>query len=136
MFTSISSRSAMAYKRVDIETSVHNADRHRLVVLLFDGLHQALGAARMAMSQGDIPAKCKHINHAVRILEEGLIAPLNLDEGGELAGNLHALYTYCVRRLTMANLKNDVAIVDEVQRVLEPVSSGWKEMNWNGPAGQ
>ena len=134
MFTSVSSRSASAYKRVGIETSVDNADPHKLVVLLFDALSQALGGARLAIQGGDIPAKCKHINHAVRILEEGLIAPLNLEEGGELASNLHALYTYCVQRLTVANIRNDVAIIEEVQRVMEPISSGWKQINGNGPA--
>lgn len=134
MFTSVSSRSASAYKRVGIETSVDNADPHKLVVLLFDALTQALGGARLAMQHGDVPAKCKHINHAVRIFEEGLIAPLNLQEGGELAANLHALYTYCVHRLTVANLKSDASIIEEVQRVMEPVSSGWKQINGNGPA--
>jgi len=134
MFTSVSSRSASAYKRVGIETSVDNADPHKLVVLLFDALNQALGAARLAIQAGDFPSKCKHINHAVRIFEEGLIAPLNLQEGGELAANLHALYTYCVQRLTVANLKSDAAIIEEVQRVMEPISSGWKQINGNGPA--
>ncbi len=134
MFTSVSSRSASAYKRVGIETSVDNADPHKLVVLLFDALNQALGGARLAIQNGDVPAKCKHINHAVRIFEEGLIAPLNLQEGGELAANLHSLYTYCVQRLTIANIKNDINIIEEVQRVMEPVSSGWKQINGNGPA--
>ncbi|CAM8634562.1 FliS Flagellin-specific chaperone FliS [Comamonadaceae bacterium] len=134
MFTSVSSRSASAYKRVGIETSVDNADPHKLVVLLFDALNQALGGARLAIQNGDVPGKCKHINHAVRIFEEGLIAPLNLQEGGELAANLHSLYTYCVQRLTIANIKNDISIIEEVQRVMEPVSSGWKQINGNGPA--
>lgn len=129
MFTSVSSRSASAYKRVGIETSVDNADPHKLVVLLFDALTQALGGARLAMENGDIPSKCKHINHAVRIFEEGLIAPLNLEEGGELAANLQALYSYCVQRLTVANLKNDTVIIEEVQRVIEPVASGWKQIS-------
>jgi flagellar protein FliS len=134
MFTSVSSRSASAYKRVGIETSVDNADPHKLVVLLFDALTQTLGSARLAMQNGDIPAKCKHISHAVRIFEEGLIAPLNLQEGGELAANLHDLYSYCVQRLTIANIRNDISIIEEVQRVMEPISSGWKQINGNGPA--
>jgi flagellar protein FliS len=134
MFTSVSSRSASAYKRVGIETSVDNADPHKLVVLLFDALSQALGGARLAIQNGDVPAKCKHINHAIRIFEEGLIAPLNLQEGGELAANLDALYSYCVQRLIIANLKNEISIIEEVQRVMEPVSSGWKQINGNGPA--
>ena len=134
MFTSVSSRSASAYKRVGIETSVDNADPHKLVVLLFDALQQTLGSARVAIQNGDVPGKCKHINHAVRIFEEGLIASLNLQDGGELARNLHDLYTYCVQRLTIANIRSDVAILEEVQRVIEPVASGWKQINGQGPA--
>jgi flagellar secretion chaperone FliS len=134
MFTSVSARSASAYKRVGIETSVDHADPHKLVVLLFDALLQTLGAGRLAMQNGDIPAKCKHINHAVRIFEEGLIAPLNLEQGGEIAANLSALYGYCVTRLTLANVKNDVAGLEEVSRLIEPVASSWKQINGQRPA--
>jgi flagellar protein FliS len=134
MFTSVSARSASAYKRVGIETSVDNADPHKLVDLLFDALQQALGSGRLAMQNGDIPSKCKHINHAVRILEEGLIAPLNLEQGGDIAGNLSALYVYCVNRLTIANIKNDVTALEEVSRLIEPIASGWKQINGQGPA--
>ena len=134
MFTSVVNRSANAYKRVSVETRVDNATPHKLVTLLFDALQQALSSACFALKNGDIPAKCKHVSHAVRILEEGLIAPLNLEDGGELAGNLYALYGYCVQRLTMANVRNDVAILEEVQRIVEPVASGWKQINENGPA--
>ena len=134
MFTSVSSRSASAYRRVSVETSVDNASPHRLVSLLFDALQQAVGSARVAMQCGDIPGKCKQIGVAVRILEEGLTCALNLDEGGELAANLQNLYGYCVTRLISANIKNDVAALDEVSRLIEPVASGWKEISTQGPA--
>lgn len=128
MFTSVSNRSAAAYKRVDTETSVDGADAHKLVVLLFGALQQALGGAKLAMQRGDIPVKCKHISHAVRIFEEGLIAPLNLDAGGEVAANLQSLYRYCVKRLTHANMRNDVDAVDEVMGLVDTVADGWKQM--------
>lgn len=134
MFTSVNTRSASAYKRVGIETSVDNADPHKLVVLLFDGLQQALGAARLAMERGDVPVKCKQVGMAVRILEEGLKGGLNLEQGGEIAANLDALYSYCVTRLTIANIKNDLAGLEEVSRLIEPIASGWKQINGQGPA--
>jgi flagellar protein FliS len=138
MFNSVSTRSAFAsasaYKRVGDETSVANADPHTLVSLLFAALQRALGAASVAMQRGDIPLKGRHIGSAVRILEEGLIAPLNLEQGGELAANLKSLYSYCVTRLTVANLRNDVAAIDEVTRLIEPVANGWKQINGQGPA--
>ncbi len=134
MFTSVNSRSASAYQRASVDASVDMADPHRLVTLLYEALNRALGQARFALEGGDIAAKCKHIGSAMRILEEGLIAPLDMVNGGELAVNLKSLYDYCVRRLIVANAKNDVAALDEVVRLIEPVANGWKQINGQGPA--
>lgn len=45
MFTSVATRSASAYRKVSVETSVEQADPHHLVDMLFDGLLHAVGAA-------------------------------------------------------------------------------------------
>lgn len=128
MFNSVGSRSATAYRRIGVETQVDHADPHQLVEMLFDGLLLAVGMARAALQRGDIGAKGHQIGVAVRILDEGLRATLNLEKGGELAGNLHDLYQYCVMRLTQANARNDDAALAEVQNLIEPISTGWKQM--------
>jgi flagellar protein FliS len=61
-----------------------------------------------------------------------LIAGLDMRAGGELAANLHRLYSYCLLRLTQANAQGDAAIVDEVLRVLQPVMDGWNEIGGAG----
>ena len=121
MFTSVNSRAATAYKRVSTDTGVSTADPHQLVSLLFDGLIQSLNAARGAMERGEIEAKGQAISKAVRILEEGLKAGLNLAEGGDLARNLHGLYGFVVKRLTLANISNDRAAVAEVVALMQQV---------------
>jgi len=118
-------RSANAYKNIGLETSVAGANPHQLVSLLFDALQQALVSARSAILSGDIPTKGRSISHAVRILEEGLKASLDADRGGNLAVNLRSLYDFCIFKISEANLRNDVAMVDEVIRVLHPVADGW-----------
>lgn len=128
MFTPVSMRSANAYKNVGMETSVAGADPHQLVSLLFDALQQSLITAKGAILSGDIPVKGRSIGRAVRILEEGLKASLDVERGGELAGNLRSLYDFCIFRMTEANLRNDAAIVDEVIRVLQPVMDGWSQI--------
>lgn len=128
MFTSVSSRSAAAYQRVNVETAVSQADPYTLVTMLFDGLLRNIGTAKVAIARGDVAAKGDHIIKAVRIIDEGLKSALDLERGGELAANLHGLYGYCVVRLTYANLHNDVAALDEVARVLNPVIQGWKAL--------
>lgn len=134
MFTPVSTRSASAYKRVGIETSVEGANPHQLINLLFDALLQSLGVARDAMGRKDIAAKGRAICKAVRILEEGLKGALNEKEGGEVAASLSTLYQYCSLRLTQANWANDDALVAEVQRLIEPVASAWKSIGGKGPA--
>ena len=128
MFTSVSSRSAAAYKRASIESSVDMADPHQLVTLLFEALQRAIGSAKLCIQAGDIAGKCKHIGNAINILEEGLIAPLDEEKGGEIAKNLKAVYDYCERQLLLANLKSDISKLDEVSRILEPVIDGWKQI--------
>jgi len=134
MFTSVNSRSAAAYKRVGLETSLDKADPHQLVDMLFDGLVQSVGMARAALGRGDIAVKGQQIIKAVRILDEGLKPALNLEKGGELAGNLNDLYAYCVMRLTQANLRNDDAALADVLRVIEPLAQGWKQMGGQAAA--
>jgi len=126
MFTPASTRAASAYKSVGIETSVHTADPHELVNLLFNGLLQSLGSAKAAVVRGDVGAKVREIGRAVRYLDEGLIASLNEGEGGDLAANLRALYDYSVLRLAQANMKNDAQIIEEVEKLIEPLAQSWK----------
>jgi flagellar protein FliS len=128
MFTSVNSRSAAAYKRVGLETSVDKADPHQLVNMLFEGLIQSVGMARASLARGDLAGKGEQILKAVRILDEGLKPSLNLEQGGEIAANLRDLYAYCVMRLTQANLRNDDAALGDVLRVIEPLAQGWKQI--------
>ncbi len=136
MFTSVSSRSASAYKRVSVETGVDQANPHQLVNMLFEALLQHIGSARAALNRGDIATKGQEIVKAVRILDEGLKPALNLAQGGDLAANLNGLYGYCVLRLTQANLHNDNAALAEVIKVIEPLAQAWKQIGTEvaGPA--
>ena len=128
MFTSVSMRSASSYKTVGLETSVMGANPHQLVGLLFDALQQSLASAKAAMLSGDIATKGRSISRVVRILEEGLKAGLDAERGGNLAANLRSLYDYCIVRITEANLRNDATMVDEVIRLIHPVSDGWNQI--------
>ena len=134
MFTSVNSRAASAYRRVAAETQVQGANPHQLVGLLFDALLQSINSARGAMTRGDVAAKGAAISKAVRIIDEGLKAGLNLREGGEIAANLHSLYGYSMMRLTHANLRNDDKALEEVRNLIEPLARSWKQIKGPGPA--
>ena len=125
-----SSANALAYRNVGVETGVAGASPHQLVTMLFDGFNTAIAEAKSALAQGQVEAKCKALMRAVRIVDEGLKAPLDAS-GGALTENLASLYGYVSLRLTQANLNNDVAALDECVKLLEPVRSAWLAI---GPA--
>lgn len=121
-------RQAAAYRQMGVATGVNGASPHGLIGMLFDGLIGAIAEARGAMRAKNIPAKGRAIGRAVRIVDEGLSAALDLDQGGALASDLRGLYSYVALRLTQANLKNDEAALDECVRLIEPLQSAWSEI--------
>ncbi len=127
----VAHRQAGAYKTVHAATGVEGATPHGLICMLFDGLLAAVAEARGAIRQRDIAAKGNAIGRAVRIIDEGLSASLNLQAGGDLAADLRALYGYIALRLTQANLHSDESALEECVRLIEPIRSGW-----TGIAGQ
>jgi flagellar protein FliS len=116
---------ARAYRQIAAETGVAAASPHRLVAMLFDGYLEALAEARGAMKAGRIDDKGRAIGRAVRIVDEGLRAGLNLQAGGRLAADLHDLYGYLNVRLTQANLRNDERLLEECQRLMQPLRDAW-----------
>jgi flagellar protein FliS len=51
-----------------------------------------------------------------------------MEKGGEIARNLRGLYEYVLQRLLYANLNNDIAAIEDSEKVIETLKSGWKEM--------
>jgi flagellar protein FliS len=113
------------YQQVGVETRISSATPHQLVAMLFDGYMVAIAQARGALRHGDTQAKGQAIGRAVAIVEEGLRAGLNLSAGGSLAQDLDDLYSWLTMRLTMANLRNDDAMLDECQRLVRPLQEAW-----------
>ena len=126
MFSAHSHRTANAYQRIHVETSMHTIDQYQLVSLLLDGVLSAIAIVRGALARGDVSTKCASISKAVRILEEGLMTALDREQGGEVAASLDVVYTFALRRLIQANAANDDSMLQEVVRVMEPIALGWK----------
>ena len=113
------------YQQVGVETRLSGAGPHQLVAMLFDGFMEALAQGRGAMRAGQTDLKGQALGRAVRIVEEGLRAGLDLNAGGQLARDLDELYTYLCMRLTLANLRNDEAGLDECQQLVLPLQQAW-----------
>ncbi len=127
-FSAPSKRPLGAYQQVHVTTGVDGASPHRLVQMLFEGLLDSLARARGALANGNVALKGEEIGRAVRIVDEGLKAGLNVKDGGRLAQDLHDLYAYVTVRLTHANLHNDEAAIAECVKLIEPIATAWDEI--------
>jgi flagellar protein FliS len=128
---------AHLYSRVGVETGVLDASPHKLVAMLFDGYFESLVRAKAALAAGQTEVKCAEIGRAVRIIEEGLKASLDLSAGGGLAADLAELYAYVTLSLTRANLRGDAALLDECRDLIKPLHEAWLSIapQVDGPRG-
>lgn len=114
-----------AYSQISTETSVHSADPHRLVLLLFEAALSAISIARVAIETNDPSTRGSAISKAIDIINNGLRASLDPEAGGELAAKLGSLYEYMCNRLLLATLRNDKSILDEVAGLLSEIHEAW-----------
>lgn len=108
------------YKRTQVET----ASPGRLLLMLYDG---ALRNLRQA--QESIKEKKTNQAHNCLIKAQDIVMELNLDlnmDAGEIAGQLRDLYLYIHKRLVEANVKKDVAMVQEVIGLLSELKEAWE----------
>lgn len=118
-----------AYQKVGVDAAVEVADPHRLILLLFSGAQAALGNAREAFRQQQVAARGEAISKAIDIVANGLKVSLDLEQGGEIAERLNALYDYLVMRLLHANLASDLAALEEVSGLLEEIHGAWRDIS-------
>ena len=118
---------ASTYNQVRVESGVAGARPIDLVVMVYEGAIEALAKAAASLQAGDINAKNAAVTRAIRIIDEGLKAPLDL-RTGEIAVNLGELYDYMTRRLLQGSARNDVRMLEEVRDLLLDLKGAWNEI--------
>ena len=113
-----------AYNQVAVHTGINDASPHRLIQMMLDATLEKIAKAKGFMKNQMVAEKGAHIGLAISIID-ALRASLDMQRGGEISHNLEALYDYMTRRLTEANLNNDVAILDEVTSLILPIKQAW-----------
>ena len=121
------SKALKQYQDVGVKSGVEEATPHRLVQMLLEGALSRIAAATGHISRKEVARKGEAIGHAISIIG-GLQYSLDMEQGGDLATNLERLYDYMIRRLTEANLENDVEKLQEVYRLLAEIKLAWDEL--------
>lgn len=111
------------YQRTQVDT----ASPAKLVVMLYDGAIRFLKQGQAAMQRGDREEQNHCLIRAQRIIAE-LASSLDMEAGGEIATNLMALYQFMHEQLVIANLQDDVNMVQKVREMLESLREAWAQV--------
>ena len=111
------------YTRVATTTVENKED---ILLILYENLLTEMKKARMGIEDRNPKVKGESISKALSIITE-LDCALDNDAGGEMAENLSVLYHYVMNRLTVANIKYDLAALDDAQGILIELNDGFKE---------
>lgn len=105
--------------------AVTTASPGELTLMLYNGCLKFINQAKQAISGQNIEVKNTSIQKAQAIVQE-LMVTLNMDM--TVSENLLSLYDYLNRRLIEANIKNDIAILEEVEGFVTEFRDTWKEV--------
>ena len=99
---------------------VETATPAQRLLLLFDSIAKDFVGARLAFEEKNLEQINNRLIHAQEILF-ALRDPL--DQSSELGKSLASLYSFCLDRLIMANLRKQISYLDEVQPLIEQVAA-------------
>ncbi|WP_299569679.1 flagellar export chaperone FliS [uncultured Shewanella sp.] len=116
--------SIKSYRKVSLDSEIAVASPHRIIQMMFDGALLRLAQSRYAIETQDLQGKGVAINKAIGIIN-GLNNSLNMDVKDSVASNLSDLYDFMLRRISEANMNNDVKAIDDVTGILRTIKEGW-----------
>lgn len=113
-------------------SKVLTASPAELVLMLYEGAIKFCNIAIVGIEQKDMQKAHTNIMKAERIINH---LRVTLDMKYPVAQDFDRIYEYLDRRLVEANLKKDIAILEEILMHLRSVRDTWKEvMRINGKA--
>ena len=106
---------------------VSTSSQRRLIIMMYEGAIKFASMAIQSMDKGDVVRQGEYINKTHDIINELSLA-LDLKKGGEVALRLESLYQYILSQLALANINSDQKILENIIKILGPLSEAWEEM--------
>lgn len=108
------------------KTTIETASSEKLLIMLYEGAIQYLNKAKIGLSEKNYEVSHNNLMAAQKIIQE-FINTLDPEPNPELAQNLINLYEYFINRLIDANIKHEIAPIDEVLKFLKELKATWEK---------
>jgi len=119
-------RAANAYASTQIQTGVSSSTPGDLIVLVYERVFDHLKVGKLAMERGE--HGMESFIKAHDLIQQGLLACLDFNVGGEIAQSLGAVYEWSLREIISARASKSPEKIQEVIDVLTPLYDGWLEL--------
>jgi flagellar protein FliS len=120
------SKSARAYAATEAFTGVNASDPGQLIVLVYQRVFDHLNKGKKALEDGEYGIES--FTKAHDLIQQGLLACLDYETGGEVAQSLGAVYEWSLRELIAARSAKSPERIQEIINVLTPLYEAWSAL--------
>jgi len=113
-----------------LQQMVETATPVQLIGLLFRRGSELMDEAEQALTEQDFERANEALTKAQKVVAE-LISSLDMEKGGEIAVNLHRLYTFVWERLLHANLRKSIEPLQDAKQIWEQLRQLWEQVEAN-----
>ena len=124
----------MAYGRIAHEyrkNAVNGASPLQLVIMLYDGALRFIESGKHSMAHQDFVRQNDQLQRAQNIILE-LMSCLDMQQGGDVAKNLLAIYTYVLEELVRGNCEDKPERLDRCMKILRDLRESWVAIDGQG----
>lgn len=111
-------------KQIYAQNTVNTAKPEELTLMLYNGILKFIRLSKKSISENDFQSANDYNLRAQKIVNELLIT---LNNDYDISKSLGSLYDYIYRQLIQANVKKDVGILDEVEKLSMELRDTWVE---------
>ncbi|TFD95804.1 flagellar export chaperone FliS [Jeotgalibacillus sp. R-1-5s-1] len=104
--------------------TVTTASPQELTFMLYNGCLKFMNQAKAAMQEENIEERNRLIGRAQAIVQEFMVT---LDLNADVSKGMLQLYDYANSKLVDANVKNDLASLEQAEEVIQQLRDTWKE---------
>ncbi|GMO31560.1 MAG: flagellar export chaperone FliS [Termitinemataceae bacterium] len=116
------------------DTRIKTASGGQLIIMLYDGavkkMDNALELLRLNSGSKKNPSRIEEIGKSILKTQEiitELMVSLDFEQGGEIAKNLFALYTWFNKEILEAHVSHDIAKLKMVRDMIDDLRKTWVE---------
>lgn len=117
------------YKNTQIDHDSMSNNKSYWVYLLTQKVQANLRQLILNIEQGELQQRILLINKTHTIIEVGLLAHIDSENGGEVSKNLKDFYISSILTISRANAKNNIQELEQISDLYANLAKSWLQIS-------